>query len=110
MAPNDPDYAAYIWARQKGITFGWSDGKFHADAGISNATVAAFTYRAAGSPAVKGDSPYSDVAPGSAFYREILWAQQNKVVLNASGAFDAQHMVTHGELETLIEAFQARAK
>ena len=60
--------------------------------------------------AVKGNSPYSDVAPGSAFYREILWAQQNKVVLNASGAFDAQHMVTHGELETLIEAFQARAK
>ena len=107
---DDPNFPAYVWARQKGITFGWSDGKFHADAGISNATVAAFTYRAAGSPAVKGDSPYSDVAPGSAFYREILWAQQNKVVLNASGTFDAQHMVTHGELETLIEAFQARAK
>ena len=107
---DDPNFPAYVWARQKGITFGWSDGKFHADAGISNATVAAFTYRAAGSPAVTGNSPYSDVAPGSAFYREILWAQQNKVVLNASGAFDAQHMVTHGELETLIEAFQARAK
>ena len=107
---DDPNFPAYVWARQKGITFGWSDGKFHADAGISNATVAAFAYRAAGSPAVMGDSPYSDVAPGSAFYREILWAQQNKVVLNASGAFDAQHMVTHGELETLIEAFQARAK
>ena len=106
----DPNFPAYVWARQKGITFGWSDGKFHADAGISNATVAAFTYRAAGSPAVKGDSPYSDVAPGSAFYREILWAQQNKVVLNANGAFDAQYMVTHGEMETLIEAFQARAK
>ena len=106
----DPNFPAYVWARQKGITFGWSDGKFHADAGISNATVAAFTYRAAGSPAVKGDSPYSDVAPGSAFYREILWAQQNKVVLNANGAFDAQYMVTHGELETLIKAFQARAK
>ena len=107
---DDPNFPAYVWARQKGITFGWSDGKFHADAGISNATVAAFAYRAAGSPAVTGNSPYSDVAPGSAFYREILWAQQNKVVLNASGAFDAQHMVTHGELETLIEAFQARAK
>ena len=107
---DDPNFPAYVWARQKGITFGWSDGKFHADAGISNATVAAFAYRAAGFPAVTGNSPYSDVAPGSAFYREILWAQQNKVVLNASGAFDAQHMVTHGELETLIEAFQARAK
>ena len=104
----DPNFPAYVWARQKGITFGWSDGKFHADAGISNATVAAFTYRAAGSPAVKGDSPYSDVAPGSAFYREILWAQQNKVVLNANGTFDAQHMVTKAELATLIAAYQAR--
>ena len=105
---DDPNFPAYVWARQKGITFGWSDGKFHADAGISNATVAAFTYRAAGSPAVKGDSPYSDVAPGSAFYREILWAQQNKVVLNANGTFDAQHMVTKAELATLIAAYQAR--
>ena len=106
----DPNFPAYVWARQKGITFGWSDGKFHADAGVSNATVAAFTYRAAGSPAVTGTSSYKDVAPGSAFYREILWAQQNKVVLNANGTFDAQHMVTKAELATLIAAYQARAK
>lgn len=72
MKTDDPNFPTYVWARQKGITFGWSDDKFHADTGISNATVAAFIYRAAGSPAVKGDSPYSDVAPGSAFYREIL--------------------------------------
>ena len=104
----DPNFPAYVWARQKGITFGWSDGKFHADAGVSNATVAAFTYRAAGSPAVTGTSSYKDVTPGSAFYREILWAQQNKVVLNANGTFDAQHMVTKAELAALIAAYQAR--
>ena len=45
---DDPNYPAYIWVREKGISYGWSDGKFHADAGISNSTVAAFTYRAAG--------------------------------------------------------------
>lgn len=104
----DPNFPAYVWARQKGITFGWSDGKFHAEAGVSNATVAAFAYRAAGSPAVTGTSSYKDVTPGSAFYREILWAQQNKVVLNASGVFDAQHMVTRAELAALIAAYQAR--
>ena len=104
----DPNFPAYVWARQKGITFGWSDGKFHADAGVSNATVAAFAYRAAGSPAVTGTSSYKDVTPGSAFYREILWVQQNKVVLNANGTFDAQHMVTKAELATLIAAYQAR--
>ena len=60
---NDPNLPAYAWARQRGITFGWSDGKFHADAGISNATVAAFIYHAAGSPAVKGDSPTAMLLP-----------------------------------------------
>ena len=101
----DPNYAAYIWARQKGITFGWADGKFHADAGISNATVAAFTYRAAGSPTVQYWSPYTDVAPGSAFFREIAWAGQNKVALSTSGTFNPKHMVTRGELEVLMMAF-----
>ena len=102
----DPNYAAYIWARQKGITFGWSDGKFHAEAGISNATVAAFTYRAAGSPTLDHDwHSYTDLTPDSAFYREIVWAGQNRVALSTSGTFDPKHMVTRGELEILMMAF-----
>lgn len=107
---DDPNFPAYIWANEKGVTSGWSDGKFHADAGISNATVAAFTYRAAGSPAVKGDSMYKDVTPGSAFYREIVWAGQNKVALNTGDSFEPRHMVTRGELVTLVLAFQHRGK
>ena len=102
----DPNYAAYVWARQKGITFGWSDGKFHAEAGISNATVAAFTYRAAGSPTLDHEwHSYTDLAPDSAFYREIVWAGQNRVALSTSGTFDPKHMVTRGELEVLMMAF-----
>ncbi len=105
---DDPNYAAYVWARQKGITFGWSDGKFHADAGISNATVAAFTYRAAGSPAVTGNSPYVDVKPGSAFYREILWASQNLTTVYGGQYFIPQQLLTRGHLETVLAAFQSR--
>ena len=105
---DDPNYAAYIWVREKGISYGWSDGKFHADAGISNATVAAFTYRAAGSPAVKGDSPYADVKPGSAFYREILWASQNLTTVYGGQYFIPQQLLTRGHLETVLAAFQSR--
>ena len=101
----DPNFPAYVWARQKGITFGWSDGKFHADAGISKATVAAFTYRAAGSPTVQGDPPYTDVTWDSAFCREIVWATQKRVMLSTSGTFNPKHMVTRGELEVLMMAF-----
>ena len=103
---DDPNYAAYIWVREKGISYGWSDGKFHADAGISNATVAAFTYRAAGSPTLDHEwHSYTDLAPDSAFYREIVWAGQNRVALSTSGTFDPKHMVTRGELEVLMMAF-----
>ena len=99
VAPNDPDYAAYIWARQKGITFGWADGKFHPEAKLSTPSTVAFLYRyqkAMGkvtpkaptsaslprSSSVPGnqDAPRSasgwqhKVREGSAFWREAQWA------------------------------------
>ena len=45
ITPDDPDYAAYIWARQKGITFGWADGNFHPEMNMHNYSTAAFLYR-----------------------------------------------------------------
>ena len=105
---DDPNYAAYIWVREKGISYGWSDGKFHADAGISRATVAAFTYRAAGSPAVSGVSSFTDVNPSSAFYREILWSTQHGVINPQRGIFEATTMVNRGELEQMMFIFQNR--
>ena len=104
VATSDPDYAAYIWARQKGITFGWVDGKFHPEANLSARSTLAFLYRyqrmIAPVPApesssllsssvpknssVPGDSPvrisrshWSDYErTDTAFWRESLWATQ----------------------------------
>ena len=105
---DDPNYAAYIWAREKGVTFGWSDGKFHADAGISNATVAALTYRAAGSPEVQGVSSFPNITPSSAFYREILWVTQQSIINPGGGVFDSASPVTRGELEWMMYYFSTR--
>ena len=102
---DDPNYAAYIWAREKGVTFGWSDGKFHADAGISRATVAALTYRAAGSPAVQGVSSFPDVKPDSAFYREILWVTQQGIINPYTGTFEASQTVNRLELAWMMFYF-----
>ena len=104
VATNDPDYAAYIWARQKGITFGWADGKFHPEVALSTRSAVAFLYRyqrmVTPAPApessslpsssvpknssVPGDSPvrvsrshWSDYErTDTAFWRESLWATQ----------------------------------
>ena len=104
VAPNDPDYAAYIWARQKGITFGWADGKFHPEAKLSTPSTVAFLYRyqkamgkvtpkAPTSPSLprsssvpgKQDAPRSasgwqhKVRKGSAFWREAQWAVDHRM-------------------------------
>ena len=50
VATTDPNYAAYIWAADAGITSGWDDGLFHPDEYATRHTLAAFLYRAAGSP------------------------------------------------------------
>ena len=98
VATSDPDYAAYIWARQKGITFGWIDGKFHPEVKLSAPSTVAFLYRyqkamgqvtpkAPASSSLPGnqDAPRSaggwqhKVRQGSAFWREAQWAVDHRM-------------------------------
>ena len=104
VASSDPDYAAFIWARQKGITFGWADGKFHPDAPLSTPSTVAFMYRyqkAMGQVTPKvptsASLPRSSSVPGnqdatrsasgwqhkvrqgSAFWREAQWAVDHRM-------------------------------
>ncbi|WP_314708258.1 S-layer homology domain-containing protein [Rothia mucilaginosa] len=100
VQPSNPDYAAYIWARQKGITFGWIDGNFHPEAQLSSRSIVTFLYRyqraqgkvspilptAARQPR-NGSLPGSkdsenwatDLWEGSAFWRESRWAVQQHI-------------------------------
>ena len=106
---DDPNYAAYIWARQKGITFGWSDGKFHANASVSNATVAAFLYRFDGKKSVAAtEAPYTDVKVGSAFYREITWAKQQKLQVFPGSEYHPSALVSRGELAGFLMNYKVR--
>ena len=78
---SDPNYDAYLWARQERITSGWVDGKFHAEARLSNASAAALLYRADGAQKIQmsGSSPFSDVSSATPFYRQIVWASRRGV-------------------------------
>ena len=104
VTPDDPDYAAIVWARQKGITFGWVDGKFHPEVNLSIASTVAFLYRyqrsrGKVSPGLPTAAPQSrngslpgsdesevsanpwvlDLEEGSAFWRESRWAVQQRI-------------------------------
>ena len=56
---DDPRFPVVMWARQRGITWGWSDGNFHYDTPASESATALMVYRLAGSPkvTVKVDNP-----------------------------------------------------
>lgn len=67
------------WFGQQGITTGYADGTYRPGATVTRQHMAAWFYRAAGSPAGPFPDPgFSDVGPTSVFYEEISWfAQQN---------------------------------
>ena len=102
VAPSDPDYAAYIWARQKGITFGWADGKFHPEANLSIASTVAFLYRyqRALAPA---SSPESSSLPSSSVPKSDTSDSSN--VPEESPTPDSRSRVHWPEYERMDTAF-----
>ena len=102
VTPDDPDYAAYIWARQKGITFGWVDGKFHPEANLSIASTVAFLYRyqRALTPA---SSPESSSLPSSSVPKSDTSDSSN--VPEESPTRDSRSRVHWPEYERMDTAF-----
>lgn len=90
VGESDPNYDAYLWAREQQITSGWNDGKFHPEAPLSNASTVALLHRADGSSKIQltGTSPFSDVTSSTPFYRQIVWASRRGVsTVSESDAF-----------------------
>ena len=84
---SDPNYDAYLWAREQQITSGWNDGKFHPEAPLSNASTVALLHRADGSSKIQltGTSPFSDVTSSTPFYRQIVWVSRRGVSTVSEG-------------------------
>lgn len=82
---DDPRFPVVMWARERGITWGWSDGNFHYDAPAHETTTVIMAYRLAGSPAVKlpdmnppnEEEPWTKRNPnlpyGSELHRAYVW-------------------------------------
>lgn len=70
-----PFHLEISWLVDQGITDGYDDGTFQPGAPVSRQAMAAFLYRAAGSPEFTppAATPFSDVPTDHPFYREIAW-------------------------------------
>lgn len=75
VTPRTAFYTEIMWAYEQGITTGWPDGTFRPLEPIKRDAMAAFLYRASGSPRFTAPvtSPFRDVTPRTAFYKEIAW-------------------------------------
>lgn len=72
-------YKEISWLASEGISTGWDVGggvrQYRPLTSIARDAMAAFLYRKAGSPTYTppGTSPFTDMSPGAAFYKEITW-------------------------------------
>lgn len=70
-----PFFKQISWMVDSGVTYGWGDGSFRPGDPLTRDAVAAFLYRMAGSPGyiAPSVSPYTDIGPGSAYYKGMCW-------------------------------------
>ena len=98
-------YKAILWAAQKGITKGYSDGTFGINKTCTRGQIMTFIWRFKGQPAPKAaaKSPFSDVPKNHAYYKAILWGSQNKITNGFSdGTFGINKNCTRGQIVTFL--------
>lgn len=79
--PADAYYAQpVLWAVENGITAGTSATTFSPDETCTTAQIVTFLWRASGSPAVSGGTPFSDVSADEYYYQAALWAREAGLV------------------------------
>ena len=94
---------AVLWAVENGITKGTSDTMFSPDATCSRAQIVTFLWRANGSPAVSGNSAFTDVAADAYYAAAVTWAEKNSVTGGIGGGlFGSNNNCTRAQIVTFI--------
>ena len=100
----DAYYAEAVrWALSEGITTGTSADQFSPDATCTREQAVTFLWRAAGSPAVSGESAFEDVGADDYYARAVAWAAQNGVTNGISQAlFGSGNDCTRAQIVTFL--------
>ena len=94
---------AVLWAVENGITKGTSDTTFDPDASCTRAQIVTFMWRANGSPAVSGNSAFTDVAADAYYAAAVAWAEKNGVTGGIGGGlFGSGNTCTRAQIVTFL--------
>ena len=96
-------YEAVKWAAEKGVTGGVGNGLFAPNQPCTRAQIVTFLWRAAGSPAPKNMSSFTDV-PADAFYaKAVAWAVENGITGGTGdGKFSPDATCTRAQAVTFL--------
>ena len=96
-------FAPVKWAVKNKITAGTSETTFSPNDPCTRGQVVTFLYRAAGSPAVSGNSPFSDVKTSDYFHDAVLWAVSNGITQGTGGGkFSPDEPCTRAQVVTFL--------
>ena len=96
-------YEAVKWAAENNITGGIGNGLFGPDLTCSRGQIVTFLWRAAGSPAPKALSTFTDVASDAYYAKAVAWAVENGVTTGTGdGKFSPDAPCTRGQAVTFL--------
>ena len=102
-------YEAVLWAVENGITVGTSATTFSPELTCSRAHIVTFLWRAANSPSVKMDNPFTDVAADAYYNDAVLWAVKHKITAGTTlSTFSPDEGCTRAQIVTFL--YRAHSK
>ena len=102
-------YEAVLWAVENGITVGTSATTFSPELTCSRAHIVTFLWRAADSPSVKTDNPFTDVAADAYYIDAVLWAVKHKITVGTTlSTFSPDEGCTRAQIVTFL--YRAHSK
>ena len=103
---SDYFYAPVLWALEENITQGTSADKFSPAKGCTRAQAVTFLWRAAGSPAPKGASGFSDVKSDAYYAKAVAWAVEEGITSGVTASsFKPDDSCTRGQIVTFLYRF-----
>ena len=103
VLPSDYCYDTVLWAVNQGVTSGVSSTMFAPNQPCTRAQIVTFLWRAAGSPAPKSASNFTDV-PADAYYaKAVAWAVENGITGGTGdGKFSPDATCTRAQAVTFL--------
>lgn len=95
---------AVLWALENSVTSGTSDTEFGPDKTCTRAQLAAFLWRAEGSPEPTATNcSFTDVAQGAYYYKAVLWAVEKGITAGSTEtSFNPNGIVSRGQAVTFM--------